>query len=122
MSLHKHVHVHVDYIPLLQEPEAPVRGELGMACDHEGESDHLVQPGQDTPQQVSHHDVVLILTPTVVRVEVDITLTKPMYSKEMVQHTNDSIRLLSHIYSFVDEVVDGELPRSTHRRWHTFSE
>ena len=84
MSLHKHVYVHVDYIPLLQEPEAPVRGELGMACDHEEESDRLVQPGQDTPQQVSHHDVVLILTPTVVRVEVDITLTKPMYSKEMV--------------------------------------
>ena len=71
-----------------------------MTRDHEGESDCLVQPSQDMPQQVSRHDVVLILTPTVVRMEVDIM---PMHFKE---HAHNGIRPLTHIYIFVDDIVD----------------
>ena len=38
------------------------------------ECDVFVQTGKHTPQQVSYHSIVLILTPTVVRVEVDVLL------------------------------------------------
>ena len=58
------------------------------------------------PQQVSYHDVVLILTPTVVRMEVDIMLAEPMYFKEVVQHTDDGIGSFAYIYSFINEVFD----------------
>ena len=61
----------VDYIPLLQEP---VWGELGVLCDHKGQIDRPVKSGEHTPQQVSYHDVILILTPTVVCMEVDVLL------------------------------------------------
>ena len=94
------------YIPLLQEPKTPIWGKLSMPRNHKGESDRLVQSSEYAPQQVSYHDVVLILTPIVVRVEVDITLAEPMYFEEMVQHAHDGIGSFTYIYSFVDEVID----------------
>ena len=65
-----------------------------------------MQSSEYAPQQVSYHDVVLILTPTVVHVEVDITLAEPIYFKEVVQHTDDGIGSFTYIYGFVDEVID----------------
>ena len=56
-----------------------------------------MEPGEHAPQQVSYHNVVLILTPTVVHMEVDVLLTEPMYFQEVVEHTNHCI---------IDEVVD----------------
>ena len=113
---------HVDYIPLLQEPKAPVWGKLSMPRNHEGESDRLVQSSEYAPPQVSYHDVVLILTPTVVRVEVDITLAEPMYFEEVVQHADDGIGPFTYIYSFVDEVIDlAGYSLATNSKYCTFS-
>ena len=54
----------------LQQAEVPVRGELGVAGHHEADADRHVQTSQDTPHQVAHHDVVLILACTVVWVHI----------------------------------------------------
>ena len=50
----------------------------------------------------------LFLTPTVVRVEVDVLLAEPVYFQEVVEHTNHCIRTFTHInsFSFIYEVVD----------------
>ena len=65
-----------------------------------------MQSSEYVPQQVSYHDVVLILTPIVVRTDVDITLAEPMYFEEVMQHTDDGIGSFTYIYSFIDEVFD----------------
>ena len=65
-----------------------------------------MEPGEHAPQQVSYHDVVLILTPTVVRVEVDVLLAEPVYFQEVVEHTHHCISAFTHINCFIDEVVD----------------
>ena len=58
------------------------------------------------PQQVSYHDV-FILTPTVVRVEVEVdVLAEPMYFKEVMEHAYHHISTLAHVNSLIDEVVD----------------
>ena len=55
---------------------------------------------------VSYHDVIFVLTPTVVRVEeVDIPLAELIYFEEVVQHAHDSIGSFTYIYSFVDSGV-----------------
>ena len=59
-----------------------------MASYHEGEGDVVVKASEHTPQQVSYHDVILVLTPTVVCVKVDILLAKPMYFKEVMKHAH----------------------------------
>ena len=68
-----------------------------MAGDHEGEGDVLVESGEHAPQQVSYHGVVLILTPTVVSVEVDVLLSKPMYFEEVMEHADDGVCSLASI-------------------------
>ena len=65
-----------------------------------------MEPSEHTPQQVSYHDVVLILTPTVVRVEVDVLLAEPMYFEKVMEHAHHCIRTLTHVNRLVDEVVD----------------
>ena len=77
-----------------------------MAGDHEGEGDVLVESGEHAPQQVSYHGVVLILTPTVVSVEVDVLLTKPMYFKEVMEHAYHCVSALTHVNCLINEVVD----------------
>ena len=77
-----------------------------MAGYHKGESDILVESGEYTPQQVSYHDVVLVLTPTVVRMQVNIFLTKTVNLEEVVEHTHNSIGSFSHINCLINEVVD----------------
>ena len=57
-----------------------------------------MKPREYALQQVSYHDV--LLTPTVVRVEVDV-LAKPMYFHEVVEHTT-----ALPISCFIHEVVD----------------
>ena len=61
--------------------------------------ERVVQSSEYAPQQVSYHDVVFVLTPTIVCVEMDIMLAEPMYFKEMVQHADDGIRPFTYIYS-----------------------
>ena len=53
-------------------------------------SDVLVEAGEYSPQQVSYHCTVLILTPTVVSMEVYL-LAQPMYFKEVMQHADDGL-------------------------------
>ena len=65
-----------------------------------------METSEHTPQQVSYHDIVFILTPTVVRVEVDIFLAEPMYFKEMMEHAHHCISALAHVNCLIDEVVD----------------
>ena len=61
-----------------------------MASYHKGEGD-VVTASEHTPQQVSYHDVILILTPTVVCVMVDILLAEPMYFEEVMKHAHHCI-------------------------------
>ena len=77
-----------------------------MSGDHEGERDGGVQAREHTPQQVSHHSTVLVLTPTVVRMEVNFLLAEPMYFKEVVEHADDAVSTLARVKSLIDEVVD----------------
>ena len=65
---------------------------------HDDSSEHV-------PQQVSYHGV-LILTPTVVSVEVDVLLFKPMYFKEVMEHTDDGVCSLASINWLVNKVID----------------
>ena len=60
-----------------------------MAGDHERESDGSMKAREHAPQQVSYHSTVLVLTSTVVSVEVNFPLTKPMYLKEVVEHADN---------------------------------
>ena len=78
-----------------------------------------MEPSEHTPQQVSYHDVVLVLTPTVVRMEVDILLTKPMYLKEVMEHAHHCIGPLAHVNCLINEVVDlAWYGFTAHQRWH----
>ncbi|MCG8621416.1 MAG: hypothetical protein MJE68_05350 [Proteobacteria bacterium] len=77
-----------------------------MARDHKGQGDILVKPSEHVPQQVSYHSVVLVLTPTVVSVEVDILLAKPMYFEEVMEHADDGIGSLAGVNGLVNQVID----------------
>ena len=77
-----------------------------MAHDHKGQGDILVEPSEHAPQQVSYHSVVLVLTPTVVSVEVDILLAKPMYFEEVMEHADDGIGSLTSVNGLINEVID----------------
>ena len=50
-----------------------------------------MESSEHVPQQVPYHGVVLILTPTVVSVEVDVLLSKPMYFEEVMEHADDAL-------------------------------
>ena len=76
-----------------------------MARDHKGQGDILVEPNEHAPQQVSYHGV-LVLTPTVVSVEVDILLAKPMYFKEVMEYADDGIGTLTSVNGLVNKVFD----------------
>ena len=65
-----------------------------------------MEPGEHVPQQVSYHDVVLILTPTAVHMEVDVLLAEPMYFQEVMEHTHHCISPLTHVNYLINEVVD----------------
>ena len=77
-----------------------------MPGDHEREGDILVQASKHTPQQVSYHSVILVLTPTVVRVEVDVLLTEPMYFEDVMERADDGIGSLTDVNSFVNKVIN----------------
>ena len=79
-----------------------------MARDHERHGDVLMEPSEHAPQQVSYHGVVLVLTPTVVSVEVDILLAKPMYFEELMEHADadDGIGSLPIVNGLVNKVID----------------
>ena len=61
-----------------------------------------MEPGENTPQQVSYHDVILVLTPTVVRMEVDVLLTEPMYFKEVMEHAHHCVSTLAHVHCLIN--------------------
>ena len=61
-----------------------------------------MQSGKHTPQQVSYHSVVLILTPTIVRVEVDVFLTEPMYLEEMMEHADNGVGSLPSVNCLIN--------------------
>ena len=61
-----------------------------MARYHGGEGDAVMEPSEHAPLQVSYHSV-LVLTPTVVSMEVDVLHAKPMYLKEVVEHADYGI-------------------------------
>ena len=65
-----------------------------------------MKPGEHAPQQVSYHDVVFVLTPTVVRMEVDVLLAEPMYFKEVMKHAHHCVGTLTHVNCLINEVVD----------------
>ena len=68
-----------------------------MARNHEEKSDVFVESSEHAPQQVSYHGVVLVLTPTVVSVEVDVLLPEPMYFKEVMEHADDGVCSLASV-------------------------
>ena len=76
-----------------------------MACDHEGQSDVLMEAGEYSPQQVSYHCTVLILTPKVVSMEVDIFLAQPMYFKEVTQHADDVVGTFTTVINEVNDLA-----------------
>ena len=53
----------------LHETKAGVRGELGVACDHEVQVDGGMSPCHDPPEQILHHRVVLVLPTAVVSMQ-----------------------------------------------------
>lgn len=77
-----------------------------MTGDHEGQCDIFMQACKHAPKQVSYHSTVLILTPTVVRMEVDVFLAEPMYLKEMMEHADDGIGSLTGVNGLINEVIN----------------
>ena len=77
-----------------------------MARDHEGESDVVMESSKHAPQQVSYHSIVLILTPAVVSMEVDVLLAEPMYLKEVVEHADYGIGSLTNVNCLINKVID----------------
>ena len=76
-----------------------------MSHDHEGKGDIIVQTSKHAPQQVSYHSIVLILTPTVVRMEMNV-LTEPMYPREMMEHADDGIGSLPDVKCLINQVIN----------------
>ena len=76
-----------------------------MSWYHKGEGDLCVLPSHHSPQQVLDHGGILVLSTTVVSVQVYCFLAQPMVHKEMVEHTDDGIGALPHVYSLVNQVV-----------------
>ena len=85
--------------------------------------------GHDSPQQVLDHDGVLVLSTTVVGVQVYCFLAQPIMHKEVVEHGYNGNGALPHVNSLVDQVVhlsgegltthteDGTLPGSQKVHW-----
>ena len=67
-----------------------------MACYHK-QCDVLMKPCEH---------IILIMIPTVVRVEVNILLAEPMYSKEVMTHAHHGIGTLTHVNCLIDEADD----------------
>ena len=65
-----------------------------------------MEAGEYSPQQVSYHCTVLILTPTVVSMEVYLLLTQPMYFKEVMQHADDGVGTFTTVNCLINEVND----------------
>ena len=58
------------------------------------------------PEQLLHHDGILILPTTVVGVQVYFLLAQPMVCEEVVKHADNRIGALPHVDSFIYEVID----------------
>ena len=65
-----------------------------------------MEAGEYSPQLVSYHCTVLILTPTAISMEVDILLTQPMYFNEMMQHADDGVGTLATVNYLNNEIKD----------------
>ena len=53
----------------LDKAETGIRGELGVASDHEVQMDGLVQTCEHSPHEVLHHGVIFILATAVVSMQ-----------------------------------------------------
>ena len=55
-----------------------------------------MQASEHAPQQVLYHDVIFVLIPTVVCVEVDVLAEPmPMYFKEMMEHAHHCLSAIT---------------------------
>ena len=73
-----------------------------MASDHEKEGDVVVLANETAPQQVCYHDVVFVLPPTVVHMEMDIAFPQPMYFEEVVEPANNRISSLPTVHCLIN--------------------
>ena len=72
----------------LHETKAGVRGELGMAWVHQVQLDGGISPCHDSPEQVLHHRVVLVLPTTLVSMQASTGLAQTVVAEE-VQHADN---------------------------------
>ena len=94
-----------------------------MASNHKVQPDGVVQTSEDSPHQVLHHGVVLILATTVVSMQTDGGFAEAVMAKEIVQHADNCVRPLACVACLINNKVhllwdgfaahpkDGGLPR-----------
>ena len=68
----------------LDEAETGVRGELGVASNHEVQSDGLVQTCEHSPHEVLHHGVIFILATAVVSMQTGGGFAEAMMAEKKV--------------------------------------
>ena len=107
----------------LDEAKTSIGGELCVASIHKVQPDGVVQTSEDSPHQVLHHGVVLILATTVVSMQTDGGFAEAVMAKEIVQHADNCVRPLACVAGLINNKVhlswdgfaahpkDGSLPR-----------
>ena len=76
-----------------------------MASQHEVDADGHVQARQDSPRQVPHHERVLVLACTVVRMQMHLLLPHAVVRQVVVEVAGDAVGPFPRRCSLIDEVV-----------------
>ena len=107
----------------LDEAKTRIAGKLSVASDHEMQPNGVVQTCEDSPHQVLHHGVVLILATAVVSMQTGGGFAEAVMAEKVVQHANNRVCPLSCVTGFINNEVhlpwdgfaahpeDGGLPR-----------
>ena len=107
----------------LDEAKTGIRRELGVASNQKVKPDGVVKTSEDSPHQVLHHGVVLVLATAVVSMQTGGGFAEAVMAEKIVQHTDNCVRPLACVAGLINNEVhlsgdgfaahpkDGSLPR-----------
>ena len=87
------------------EAKTGTRGELSVASDHKVQFDGVVQTSEDSPHQILHHGVVLILATAIVSMQTGGGFAEAVMTDEAVQHADNCVHPLVCVAGLISNRV-----------------
>ena len=91
---------------LLDETKITVWLEFRVASYEEVDARFEVEFVHNSPGPVPHHEVVFVLSSTIVTVKLHLLFPHPVVLEEMVEVTDHAVRSLPGLHTFINEIVD----------------